>query len=72
MDLEESCNQDRILVYPDFDVNSTSNEEAISFCGFNKVTAHTDVALNLILVFQSDDIVQGRGFLANLSVLSVL
>ena len=72
VDLESgSCLRDRILIYPDFDVNSSSTPEVESRCGFDEENVSVDAARNFVVVFQSDGVVSGRGFKANVKVVSV-
>ena len=69
LDLEDaSCQRDRILVYPDFDADCSENP-VHARCGYRNVEM-LEASNNVVIVFQSDDIVSGRGFLANVNVLS--
>nr|CAB3257367.1 inter-alpha-trypsin inhibitor heavy chain H4 [Phallusia mammillata] len=64
---EANCSRDRVLVYPDFDAAQT-NPEILTFCGFQSIPTVVNARDELVVVFQSDDVVQGRGFLINLQV----
>ena len=70
LDLESgSCNRDRILIYPDFDFDTSTVSQIYTRCGFSRENESLEASQNFVIVFQSDTIVSGRGFLANVDVL---
>ncbi|CAK8677978.1 unnamed protein product [Clavelina lepadiformis] len=68
LDLEDACFRDRILVYSDFDKKNMTSSDVVELCGYETLTSSFEAKKNFVLLFQSDDVVQGRGFLAHLQV----
>jgi len=67
MEWSTSCHRDRILVYPNF---SEGDQEPViqSFCGYQHGFDYVDAIDSLVVVFQSDNLVEGRGFQAELEL----
>ncbi|XP_018667021.2 inter-alpha-trypsin inhibitor heavy chain H4 isoform X2 [Ciona intestinalis] len=61
-----NCARDRILVYPDF--GEPSSSETLQFCGYSHTRTILQAQQNFVVVFESDDLVQGRGFLATFAL----
>ena len=73
MDLEtgsNACEHDRLIVYS-YDDEASSGMDTTVLCGYDKSNLKRFTARHMfVLVLETDDVVQGRGFLAQASTIS--
>lgn len=71
LDLEvgiNSCERDRVLIYSYSD-DVTIEDEPVVLCGYKPSSANRLSALHkFVVVLETDEVVQGRGFLAQATV----